>query len=557
MPPRSCGAGAFWWSAPSRYDVIVARTHDSPAPESWETTNLAMVATALVTAAAHRQETRGSHWRDDFYIDKTTGQLIIGSLLGIMDPSLSYGDIENISANDVRAMERSYTVHTATGTRSGTGKAAATRWLDELKQDVATADFLGVPYADPDVTAAAHAGLARDVQVASTQGDSLLTHTFGGSPLPYAWPPDGFADQRTLDTFFAAGETTVVLDSAALPIVGAQPSETPSAHAQVTAQATETFQALLADTELNRVVDDGAQLGADGPLTVQRVMSELLMIQAERPFDQRSLVITPDRRWDPAASYATALLSDSGKVPWVDPVSLSTVAATPVYDAVKRPALDYPATERALQLGHAYLSGVARTKYLVETFADVVAPATAQPNTNPLVGSFNDGVLRLLSSAWRRDPVASDKFSADLLDTVQRTMNQVHIASRASSLVTLTSHSGTVPVTVANDLDIPVQVVVKVQPDQHLVVRGGRAAQVIPAHRQLPVDIHATAQTSGVFGLTVQLTTTSGRPYGSPVPLRIRSTIAAMRSLLSSSGSGTPPRLSEPSSIRCSFVFVP
>ena len=126
--------------------------------------------------------------------------------------------------DDVRAMERSYTVHTATGTRSGTGKAAATRWLDELKQDVATADFLGVPYADPDVTAAAHAGLARDVQVASTQGDSLLTHTFGGSPLPYAWPPDGFADQRTLDTFFAAGETTVVLDSAALPIVGAQPS---------------------------------------------------------------------------------------------------------------------------------------------------------------------------------------------------------------------------------------------------------------------------------------------------------------------------------------------
>ncbi|HMC70563.1 MAG TPA: DUF6049 family protein, partial [Mycobacteriales bacterium] len=208
--------------------------------------------------------------------------------------------------DDVRAMERSYTVHTATGTRSGTGKAAATRWLDELKWDVATADFLGVPYADPDVTAAAHAGLARDVQVASTQGNSLLTHTFGGSPLPYAWPPDGFADQRTLDTFFAAGETTVVLDSAALPIVGAQPSETPSAHAQVTAQATETFQALLADTELNRVVDDGAQPGADGPLTVQRVMSELLMIQAERPFDQRSLVITPDRRWDPAASYATA-----------------------------------------------------------------------------------------------------------------------------------------------------------------------------------------------------------------------------------------------------------
>jgi len=47
-------------------DAIVGRTDDSSAPESWETTNLATVATALVTAAAHRQETRGSHWRDDF-----------------------------------------------------------------------------------------------------------------------------------------------------------------------------------------------------------------------------------------------------------------------------------------------------------------------------------------------------------------------------------------------------------------------------------------------------------------------------------------------------------
>jgi len=47
-------------------DAIATRSDDSPAPESWETTNLVTVASALVTAASHRQETRGSHWRDDF-----------------------------------------------------------------------------------------------------------------------------------------------------------------------------------------------------------------------------------------------------------------------------------------------------------------------------------------------------------------------------------------------------------------------------------------------------------------------------------------------------------
>jgi L-aspartate oxidase len=34
--------------------------------ESWEATNLLTVASALVTAAARRTETRGSHWREDF-----------------------------------------------------------------------------------------------------------------------------------------------------------------------------------------------------------------------------------------------------------------------------------------------------------------------------------------------------------------------------------------------------------------------------------------------------------------------------------------------------------
>jgi aspartate oxidase len=47
-------------------DAIATRTDASPAPEAWETTNLVTVASALVTAAAHRRETRGSHWREDF-----------------------------------------------------------------------------------------------------------------------------------------------------------------------------------------------------------------------------------------------------------------------------------------------------------------------------------------------------------------------------------------------------------------------------------------------------------------------------------------------------------
>jgi L-aspartate oxidase len=45
---------------------LASRRCDQPGVEAWEATNLHTVATAIVTAALRREETRGSHWREDF-----------------------------------------------------------------------------------------------------------------------------------------------------------------------------------------------------------------------------------------------------------------------------------------------------------------------------------------------------------------------------------------------------------------------------------------------------------------------------------------------------------
>jgi L-aspartate oxidase len=37
-----------------------------PSTEDWETTNLHQIASVLVSHALRRQETRGSHWREDY-----------------------------------------------------------------------------------------------------------------------------------------------------------------------------------------------------------------------------------------------------------------------------------------------------------------------------------------------------------------------------------------------------------------------------------------------------------------------------------------------------------
>jgi L-aspartate oxidase len=52
--------------AAAELGALASRTSDRPCSEAWEATNLHTVASLIVAAARRREETRGSHWREDF-----------------------------------------------------------------------------------------------------------------------------------------------------------------------------------------------------------------------------------------------------------------------------------------------------------------------------------------------------------------------------------------------------------------------------------------------------------------------------------------------------------
>jgi L-aspartate oxidase len=60
---RSADSLAMTWKS---LDALSERSTAQAGPESWETTNLVTIASALVAAAEPRTETRGCHWRDDY-----------------------------------------------------------------------------------------------------------------------------------------------------------------------------------------------------------------------------------------------------------------------------------------------------------------------------------------------------------------------------------------------------------------------------------------------------------------------------------------------------------
>ena len=436
--------------------------------------------------------------------------------------------LDPLLVEDVAAMANGYKVGTGRAAKPGTGSDEARAWLKALTDAASKSETLALPYADPDIVAATRAGLGSEVQVAINSGTTLLSRLLSTSVLSYDWPPAGLVDQRTLDTLFAAGVTTVLLDGAALPPVD-PPSVTPGARTTVRARDG-NLDALLTDSGLDTVIAIGAQEPDKGPLAIQRFLAETLMVQAERPALQRTLVVAPDRRWAPQPSYAAALVADTGKVPWITPVPLSRALSAPTDSDVPRLPLNYPASLRRTELGRSYLADVRALKGRADTFAAIL-PTPGDPHAR----TFDDALLRTTSSGWRAQRSDAKTFLADVGAQLRTTMRRVRIASLPGSFVTLTSHSGTVPVTVANDLDTPVSVIVAIS-SQHLKVSGGgRKAQTIEAHRQISVDVRAEARTSGVFQLDVKLLTPRGDTYDSE-QLFVRSTAYGSVAILITAG---------------------
>ena len=69
MTTRSacCAPPTGWPRPPTGWlDARRRRRRDAVGADDWETTNLLTISTGLCAAALLREETRGSHWREDF-----------------------------------------------------------------------------------------------------------------------------------------------------------------------------------------------------------------------------------------------------------------------------------------------------------------------------------------------------------------------------------------------------------------------------------------------------------------------------------------------------------
>ncbi|WP_143590106.1 DUF6049 family protein [Thermoactinospora rubra] len=411
--------------------------------------------------------------------------------------------------DDVRAMTQPYEVRLKGGReerRDRDPQAAA--WLAALAEALAGSQVVALPYADPDVVALAHNGLDEQPGEALATGTATAKAVLNRSTVGSAvyWPVGGLLDMDALDLLAVSGVRTVLLAPQNVPPV--QPVATPDA-ATTLDTVNGPVTALVADETLSRMLDPGVSSVA----TRQRFIAETAIISAGQ-VTPKSVVVAPQRRWNPNPQHVVSLLKTAGALPWVSMTQLGSVK--PAKNATPRGTLTYTDANWQAELGKDYLGKVKKVAADAR-LTRLIAPSLTQ-------SGFEKAVLRLTSAGWRRRPAAAESARKLVDGRVQDVLEEVGITG-TDRVRTLAGTDGLVPISVHNARDVDVSLQLIVRPDgENLVIEDYPRTLTIGARQSGTVQVPMKMRTSGDAGVTVQLKTAGGEPYGKPIKLRIRTT---------------------------------
>jgi hypothetical protein len=290
--------------------------------------------------------------------------------------------------------------------------------------------------------------------------------------------------------------------------------------------------ALLSDPVLDRIV--AGRVSYDATTAVrQRFAAETAMIVAESPRLVRQVVIALPHQFDPRSTAAAALLSDTGLLPWVDPVPLSQAVDAPPDPRAERGPLRYPAAARAAELPSDLVTGIAATGHAVADLRAILCPPAGQTDVrrgrlgchpDTLALPVEHALLASASAAWRGDAAGGRALLASVDRRARGYLGRVRVTTTGT--VTLVSQSGSIPVTIANDLPLPVTVRLDITtPNQSQLRVNSDRLYVIPSGAKAQQTVQARTSSAGKarFPIFVQLETPAGDPVGSRAELVVRS----------------------------------
>jgi hypothetical protein len=394
----------------------------------------------------------------------------------------------------------------------------AGRFLQDLKKAASDHPPAAFPFGNADLPALVGAGGGARAANAVGRGRDLLTQGLGTVPdARLAWPVDGAVDGALLQTLEQAGSDVVVLDPRHLPA----PSSAVTQNATVDlAGGPEPQRALVGDAVLSGALGDPRAATAPAEWA-QRVLAETAVAWLERPnsSDPRGILLAPPQGWRPSGAFFRSLVRGLGQARWLRLQPATTLAADVAQGPAegKRPLATVTSADVAAGLPRRYLKLVEDTRSDLDSFLRAVGN-----DFRPASGSFQRDLLVAESSDWRADDVRGRGrgYIRAVTSGIRTVYRRVHVGTTP---VTLTARRGTIPVTVANDSNERITVVLRLTSPKVDLPRASDRFVLEPRRRTtqlLPVGTRAT----GTFPIRVEVLTPDRRELIADGEVRLIST---------------------------------
>jgi Family of unknown function (DUF6049) len=465
----------------------------------------------------------------DFIDDKLAGLLDPGGSLGAVADELARDDapaatmvVDAMLIDEATAMAGSWRLRqgdrrTTVGPGDRRSQDAA-QFLVSLKRAASNHPPAAFPFGNADLPALVGAGGGARAANAVGRGRDLLTQGLGTPPdARLAWPVDGAVDGALLQTLEQTGSDVVVLDPRHLP---APPSGVTQNATVDLAGGPEPQRALIGDAVLSGALGDPR--GATAPAEwAQRILAETAVTWLERPnsTEPRGILLAPPQGWRPTRTFFRSLVRGLGRAPWLRLQSATTLADdVPQGPAEgKRLLATVTSSDVAAGLPRAYLRLVDETRADLDSFLRAVGN-----DFTPASGSFQRDLLVAESRDWRPDEVRGRGrgYIRAVTSGIRGVYRRIHVGTTP---VTLTARRGTIPITIANESNERVTVVLRLTSPKVDLPRASDPFVLEPRRRTtqlLPVGTRAT----GTFPIRVDVLTPDSRELIAAGEVRLIST---------------------------------
>jgi hypothetical protein len=428
----------------------------------------------------------------------------------------------------VEAMTKPYRVAGPGGDidhlKTGTGTTVAKQWLNSLKTAVTGDQVIALPFGDPDIASLAHQakGLSSDLNLVKTGtelGKTTVDLILGVQSITdVAWPADGAIDSSVVSVARAAGANQVITRNDSLR---EQPGldYTPTSARPIGGGTT----AVNTDATLSTAFDGDMSNPQSANLAIQNYLAQTLLITMEAQNKQRTILVAPQRMptVSQAKAMASAITAADGSQ-WVEPVDYGTAAkakADPLANHTVPPTRSYPASLRKQELPAEAFQQLHEVQLNLNDF--VVILTIKDRVTVP----FRNAMLRATSTGWRGDDGKEKAYRDSIGTYLTDLIGSVHILQKSD--LTLSGRSGTIPVTVKNELGQQINgLVLQLSSNSNirLKIKDPRQPITIDGGHTRTLKFQTTASANGPAQISAHLYTQSGALYGSTVAFKVQLT---------------------------------